>query len=88
MRPKTLAEVAALTGKAESTAREYLCSYIQVAQPASIDQWVDPPTQDRIKVAAREHGTQRLKPVFLALNQEVPYDAIRIVLEHLNSRPE
>jgi ATP-dependent DNA helicase RecQ len=85
---KSVAEVALLTGKAESTAREYLCAFISVTQPASIEQWVDRTTQDRITAAAREHGTQRLKPVFLALNQEVPYDAIRIVLEHLNARPE
>jgi hypothetical protein len=49
---------------------------------------VDRATQGRITAAARQHGTQRLKPVYLALNQEVPYDVIRIVLTYLNTRTD
>ena len=36
--------------------------------------------------AAEQCGTARLKPAFLALNEEVPYDAIRIVFAYLDSR--
>jgi ATP-dependent DNA helicase RecQ len=85
---KSIAEVARLLGRAESTISEYLSAYIQVERPGRIDTWVDRKLQDRIRVAASQHGSQRLKPVFLALNQEVPYDAIKIVLAHLNACPE
>ena len=82
---KTVAEVARTLGKMESTACEYLCCYIHQERPDSIDPWIDRSTQDRIQTAARQHGGQRLKPIFLALNQEVTYDAIRIVLTYLNT---
>jgi len=85
---KTVAEVARRLGKMESTACEYLCCYIHQERPVNIDTWVDRSTQDRITAAARHHGTQRLKPVFLALNQEVPYDAIRVVLTYLDTRSD
>ena len=85
---KTVAEVARLMGKMESTACDYLCCFIYQERPESIDPWIDRPLQDRITQAARQHGSQKLKPVFLALNQEVPYEAIRIVLTHLNTRSD
>ena len=85
---KSIAEVAQLMGKAESTARDYLCCYIYQERPDSIDAWIDQATQDRVRAAAKEHGSQRLKPIFLALNQEVSYDAIRVVLTHINARSE
>ena len=85
-REEALAEVARVLGKMESTACEYLCCFIHQERPDGIDAWVDRATQERIAAAARVHGSQRLKPVFLALNQEVPYDAIRVTLTYLNTR--
>jgi ATP-dependent DNA helicase RecQ len=85
---KSIAEVAQLLGRADSTVREYLCAFIHDTRPDRIDAWVDQVTQERIRSASRVHGSQRLKPIFLALNQEVPYDAIRIVLTHLNVRTD
>jgi ATP-dependent DNA helicase RecQ len=82
---KSVGEVAGFLDRAESTVREYLCAFIDRERPAGIDPWVDPATQERITAAARVHGSHRLKPVFLALDQEVPYDAIRIVLTFLNA---
>jgi ATP-dependent DNA helicase RecQ len=82
---KSIADVAILLGRAESTARDYLCMFIEAGRPESVHPWVDGHTQERIMEAARRHGTQRLKPVFLELNQEVPYDAIRIVLTFLST---
>jgi ATP-dependent DNA helicase RecQ len=85
---KTVAEVARTLGKMESTACEYLCCYIHQERPDGIEPWIDRPTQERIQAAAHQHGSRRLKPIFLALNQEVPYDAIRIVLTYLNTRSD
>ncbi len=81
---KSVAEVANLLGRAESTVTDYLEAYIQVERPERIDCWVDRELQERIRGAASQHGTQRLKPVFLALNQEVPYELIRVVFAYLN----
>ncbi|HJZ91998.1 MAG TPA: DNA helicase RecQ [Gemmataceae bacterium] len=83
---KSVAEVAQLLDRTESTVREYLCVYIQEEQPPSIDSWVERSAQERITAAVRQHGAQRLKPIYLALNEQVPYDAIRIVLSHLSAR--
>ena len=85
---KSITEVAALLDRKEPTIREYLCAFIHEARPGRIDPWVDQPTQERVTAAARQHGTHRLKPLFLALNEEVPYDAIRIVLTYLNTRSD
>ena len=71
----------------ESTIAEYLCEFLATECPDNIDAWVDRESQQRIRVAAKEDGTQRLKPIFLALNQELPYEAIRIVLAFLNTSP-
>src|SRR5262249_36171645 len=85
---KSITEVAQMLGRAESTVREYLCVFIHEVNPERIDVWVDRATQERVASASRVHGSQRLKPIFLALKQEVPYDAIRIVLTHLNVRAD
>jgi ATP-dependent DNA helicase RecQ len=85
---KSIAEVARLLDRKESTVREYLCTYIHETRPKEISAWVAPGTEAIVTTAARQHGSQRLKPVFLALNQEVPYDVIRIVLTYLNTRPD
>ena len=85
---KSLIFVADALGKAPSTVREYLCGYIECERPDSVDAWVDPDVQVQITEAAKLHGTQKLKPVFLALNEQVPYDLIRIVLTYLNTRTE
>ena len=85
---KSIAEVAGLMQKTEATVREHLCSYISAERPPDIDAWVEPETVARIAAAARVHGTQRLKPVFLALNEQVPYDAIAVTFAFLNSRSD
>jgi hypothetical protein len=41
----------------------------------------------RISAAVREVGTERLRPIFLALGEQVPYDPIRLVITHMESSP-
>ena len=44
---------------------------------------------ERIAAAVKTHGCGRLKPLFLALEEKVPYDDIRVVATHLTpSEPE
>jgi hypothetical protein len=39
-----------------------------------------------VAAAARQCGVERLKPIFIALGEQVSYDDIRLVLAHLSAR--
>ncbi len=65
------------------TVMEYLAEYIRSEKPTSIETWVPLPRYRRIQEAARQVGTERLKPIYLALGEEVPYDEIRLVVAHI-----
>jgi ATP-dependent DNA helicase RecQ len=73
------------TGKARSTVSDYLCQFIREEKPASIATWVPKETYDRVAAAAQQVGTERLKPIYLALEERVTYDQIRLVLAHLTA---
>lgn len=80
------AAVAAVAEKfslATSTVTEYLAEFIQLEKPASIFGWVPEAVCERVAAAAEMHGTARLKPVFLELNEEVSYEHIRVVFAFL-----
>ena len=38
---------------------------------------------EQVVTAARQAGTDRLKPIFIALGEKVPYDMIRLVVAHM-----
>ena len=86
MRPSSAA-VAKRCDLMPATIVEYLAEFILSEKPASIFDWVAEDVCERVAAAAEMHGTSRLKPVFLELSEEVPYDAIRIVFAFLDSRP-
>jgi ATP-dependent DNA helicase RecQ len=66
-----------------STVLGYLADYIRSEKPASIETWVSLAVYQRVHDAARQVGTERLKPIYLALGEQVPYDEIRLVVAHL-----
>jgi ATP-dependent DNA helicase RecQ len=78
-----IAAVAEKLSVALGTATEYLCEFIQVEKPDSIFAWVPEAVCERVAAAAEIHGTARLKPVFLEMNEEVPYEQIRVVFAAL-----
>lgn len=78
--------VAAKLDVTRPTVVDYLAEYIREEKPAGIFCWVSEDVCERVAAAADAHGTARLKPAFLALNEEVPYDVIRIVFAFLDSR--
>lgn len=84
----SLDEVARQTGRSRSTIVEYLTQYIREVAPPSVSSWVAPEVYHRILAAARQHGTQLLKPIYLALGEKVPYDEIRIALAHAERMKE
>src|SRR5262245_2264901 len=68
------------TGLARSTVCEYLTGYVRQEKPASLEPWVGRETYLRVVEAARQVGVEQLKPIFVALGEKVPYDAIRLVV--------
>ncbi len=46
--------------------------------------WGPPETYARVAKALGEVGADRLKPIFIHLEEKVPYDAIKLVLAHLS----
>jgi ATP-dependent DNA helicase RecQ len=74
------------TGRGRSTVQDYLCDFIRTEKPASVEAWVANDIYERVAAAARTVGTDRLKPIFLALGEQVSYDDIRVVLTHLVNR--
>jgi ATP-dependent DNA helicase RecQ len=80
----SLDEVSQQLARARSTVAEYLCEFISTTRPASIAAWVPDSTYKQVHDAMRQVGGERLKPLFLALNESVPFDQIRLVLAHLN----
>jgi ATP-dependent DNA helicase RecQ len=80
---QSLGMVAQETERAASTIIQYLEQYIREEKPSSIDAWVSPQMYVKVAQAAKTVGTDRLKPIFLELSEQVPYDVIRLVVEHL-----
>jgi ATP-dependent DNA helicase RecQ len=73
------------SGLARSTVMEHLAGFIQLERPKSLRTWVDDTTYQRIVEAARQVGSDRLKPIFIALGEKVDYALIRLVLSHLQA---
>jgi ATP-dependent DNA helicase RecQ len=70
------------TGRTRSTVTDYLAEWIRSEKPKSISAWVPPDLYERVAAAARVAGTARLKPIFIALGEQVPYEVIRAVVTH------
>jgi len=69
-----------------TTIVDYLRVFIGQERPASIGNWVNDDIYQRVAAAARQVGTERLKPIFLALGEKISYDDIRLVVAHLQAR--
>jgi ATP-dependent DNA helicase RecQ len=71
---------------ARTTTLNYLADFIRMEHPASISRWISDDLYQRIATAAHQVGTDRLKPIFQALEEKIPYDDIRLVVAHLQYR--
>ncbi len=72
------------TGRARPTVVDYLCEFIRADKPASVENWVGAELFERIAAVVAEHGSGKLKPLFIALEEKVSYDDIRVVVAHLS----
>ena len=71
------------TGRARSTAVQYLCQFIESEPTASISRWVSDATYSRVAKAAEKVGIEKLTPLFEVLGGEITYDEIKLVATHL-----
>ncbi|MBV9124530.1 MAG: DNA helicase RecQ [Planctomycetes bacterium] len=81
-----LEDVIHQTNRSRSTVSDYLCDFIREERPASIASWVADEVHQRVAAAARQFGTERLKPLFIALGEKISYDDIRLVVAHLTAQ--
>jgi ATP-dependent DNA helicase RecQ len=72
------------TEKSRSTVFDYLADWIRQEKPVSLETWVAADLYARIAAAVQKHGSVRLKPIFIALDEKVSYDDIRVVVAHLS----
>jgi ATP-dependent DNA helicase RecQ len=71
-------QVAERLGRATSTAMGYLESYIRQRRVTDASRWLTPNEFRRIDAAVRDVGVGKLRPIFDAVNGEIPYERIRI----------
>jgi ATP-dependent DNA helicase RecQ len=83
-----LALVARQTNLRRETVVEALLEFIRTERPDSLSPWVDRATYDAVAQAARQVGTTRARPIWLALGERIELDAVRLVLAHLQATAE
>ncbi len=81
----TIDDVIRQTLRTRSTVVNYLCEYIRLEKPGTLQAWVSPTTVALVRQAVRQVGSERLKPIYITLGEKVPYDDIRIVVAHLGA---
>ena len=67
---------------ARTTAVGYLVEFIGAEKPADISRWVRDDDYVEIAAAAQTHGRETLKAIYDALDEQVTYDEIKLVLAH------
>jgi ATP-dependent DNA helicase RecQ len=86
---KSIDEVCQAVDRARSTTSQYLTDLIAEQGISDPTVWLDAELFDRIRAAAKQHGVDRLKPLFEAFGGTVSYDDLRIAVACLrNSPPE
>jgi len=75
-------DVAKTCNVSHATALKFLCAYIKDEAPPSISCWVPDEVFEQVKIAAAALGKERLKPIYLALGEQVSYDHIRLALTY------
>jgi ATP-dependent DNA helicase RecQ len=79
-------DVAHQSGLRRATVMDYLAEFIRDEKPGSIEIWVPGAIYRRVAETARQVGTDRLKPIYLALGEKIGYDEIRLVVAHLRGQ--
>jgi len=77
---RSIEEVSETLQLAPSTIEGYLVKYIESHEISDPSPWVHESTLERVRACAAEIDSDRLKPVFQALNEEVSYSEIRVCM--------
>jgi ATP-dependent DNA helicase RecQ len=84
-----LTDVAAEIKLSVGTASEYLCTWIELTKPASIEAWVDAKTYAAVETALDELGKggggTKLRPIWEQLEGKVTYEQIKAIIAHLRA---
>jgi hypothetical protein len=64
---------------------EYLARLVEEKLISNITPWVSPEDQAKVETAVRETGSEKLKPVFLHLEEKIGYDVIRVVMASMKA---
>lgn len=75
---ESVAEAAKKCGRAESTVWEYLCGYLESTGAVSAEPWVSEETVLLVNDAAKRVDASRLREIFVALDEQVPYSIIKV----------
>lgn len=78
-------EVVEQSQRTRPTVCDYLAEWIGENRPSEISTWVPAENYRRVEEVVLKIGAQRLKPIFLALNETISYDEIRAVVAHMEA---
>ncbi|MEX1223320.1 MAG: RQC domain-containing protein, partial [Pirellulales bacterium] len=84
---ESIEQVCETTGRARSTVVGYLIEAIREHGICDATVWVDEATAERVRAAARQVGASPLRPIFLALDEQVGYEQIKITVACLENEP-
>lgn len=76
---ESVPEIARRLGRAVATIWSYLEAYVAEKGP-DLAPWVPREVEARVRSAHRQLGSGPLRPLYLHLNSEVPYEVLRVVL--------
>jgi ATP-dependent DNA helicase RecQ len=83
---QSIEQVAQKMGRAPSTVAQYLVEYIVANKPESIATWVPEAVYRQVAGVAEQRGFASPKAIFVALEEKISYDPIRLVLAHLRAK--
>jgi len=75
-------------GRSKATVIEYLCEYINSTNKEDYKIYITDEEVQKVSLASKKVGRDRLKPIYLELREEIPYDTIRIALAVLSRNSE
>ncbi len=75
-------------GRSKATVIEYLCEYINSTDKEDYKIYITDEEVQKVSLASKKVGRDRLKPIYLELREEVSYDTIRIALAVINRNKE
>jgi ATP-dependent DNA helicase RecQ len=84
-RGESIDSVADKMSLSQRTIVNYLCEFVTEGKVQSLKPWVPDELYERIAAAAKTAGSERLKPIFIALDEKVDYDDIALVVAHLQA---